>query len=274
MRIVHRISDLHLLAGTSVGLVPTMGSFHEGHLQLMRTAKSECRQAVVSLFVNPTQFGQGEDFDRYPRDLERDAGLAEAAGVDVLFAPEVDEVYPRPGSTIHVPVVTTHWEGAARPGHFAGVATVCCKLFNIVQPTVAYFGLKDLQQCLVITRMVEDLNMHVRVSLQPTVREADGLAMSSRNAYLTNEERQLAPLIYNQLVTCKQLLLSSVPHHDAIAEAVKHAKVGLEDAGFRVDYLELIELETAHEARSLSKPCALIAAARLGKTRLIDNVLI
>jgi len=240
----------------------------------MRTAKAECKQVVVSLFVNPTQFGAGEDFERYPRDINQDANLAEGVGVDILFAPSVEEVYPRPGTTVHVPVVTTRWEGEVRPGHFAGVATVVCKLFNIVGPEVAYFGLKDLQQCLVIKRMVEDLNIPLRLSLQPTVRDWDGLALSSRNAYLTDEERVLAPLIYNQLTSCKRMLLSSAVNQGSIGEAVKHSKVTLEDAGFRVDYFELIELETAHEIRSLSRPCALVVAARLGKTRLIDNVLV
>jgi pantoate--beta-alanine ligase len=251
-----------------------MGGFHEGHLQLMRTARSECRQVVVSLFVNPTQFGAGEDFERYPRDLARDAEMAEGVGVDILFAPEVAEIYPRQGSTVHVPVVTSHWEGAARPGHFVGVATVVCKLLNIVQPDTAYFGLKDLQQCLVITRMTDDLNLPVKISLQPTVRESDGLAMSSRNAYLTAEERRLAPLIFEELQSRKRFLQSSSHHHVAITEAIKQGKVALEDAGFRVDYFELIDLESAHEVRSLAMPCALVVAARLGRTRLIDNVLL
>jgi pantoate--beta-alanine ligase len=274
MKIVNRITELKALLGSSVGLVPTMGSLHAGHLQLMKTARAECSQVVVSLFVNPTQFGAGEDFERYPRDLDRDAELTESVGVDILFAPTVEEVYPRLGTTVHVPAVTSHWEGAVRPGHFVGVATVVCKLFNIVEADIAYFGLKDLQQCLVIKRMVEDLNMPIRISLQPTVRESDGLAMSSRNAYLTEEERNLAPLIYNQLTSCKHMLLSSVINQDSIEEAVKHSKVTLEDAGFRVDYFDLIELENAHETRSLSKPCALVVAAKLGKTRLIDNVLL
>jgi len=251
-----------------------MGGFHEGHLQLMRTARTECDRVVVSLFVNPTQFGEGEDFERYPRDLDRDAGLAESVGVDVLFAPTVEEIYPRPGSTIHVPVVSKLWEGAHRPGHFEGVATVVCKLFNMVRPEVAYFGLKDLQQCLVITRMVEDLNIPIRLSLQPTVRESDGLALSSRNAYLTKEERSLAPSLYKHLTACKDLLKASKLTHDEVDEALKHAKFQLEDEGFRADYFELIDLESAHSIRSIAMPCAIIAAAKLGKTRLIDNVVV
>jgi pantoate--beta-alanine ligase len=274
LKIVTRIADLEHPAGLTTGLVPTMGGFHDGHLQLMRTARTECDRVVVSLFVNPTQFGAGEDYERYPRDRERDAGLAEQAGVDILFAPGVDDIYPRPGTSIHVPMVTTLWEGAIRPVHFAGVATVVCKLFNIVRPEIAYFGLKDLQQCLVISRMVEDLNIPVRISLQPTVREADGLALSSRNAYLTEEERQLAPLLYDRLSACNELLRSDGLSHDEVGEALRHARTALEDAGFRVDYFELIDLETTHLVRSHAKPCALIAAARLGKTRLIDNILV
>ena len=274
MKIVTRISELSHDVGTSIGLVPTMGGFHKGHLQLMKTAKEECDLVVASLFVNPTQFGEGEDFERYPRNLERDASLAEEVGVDVLFAPSPEEVYPRPGSVIHVPVVSKLWEGSHRPGHFEGVATVVCKLLNMVGPDVAYFGLKDVQQCLVVKRMVEDLNMPLTISLQPTVREEDGLAMSSRNAYLTHEERLLAPSVYRNLSECKQKLQVPDLTHEQAEGILHHAKTSLEDDGFRVDYFELIELETTKAVRNLSMPCALIAAARLGKTRLIDNVLL
>ena len=251
-----------------------MGGYHEGHLQLMRTARAECDRVVVSLFVNPTQFGAGEDFARYPRDLKRDAQLAEQVGVDLLFVPAVEEMYPRAGTMVHVPLVTTHWEGAARPGHFEGVATIVCKLFNIVGPDVAYFGLKDLQQCRVITRMVEDLDMRLSISLQPTVRESDGLAMSSRNAYLTEEERELAPMVFQQLTLSKQMLKSAKMGGDQVEEVLRHSRSTLEDSGFRVDYFELIDLETTQPLRSVGMECALVVAAKLGKTRLIDNVLL
>lgn len=272
MRIIDRIADIE--RGAGIGLVPTMGGFHEGHLQLMRTARSECERVVVSLFVNPTQFGSGEDFDRYPRDLDRDATLAERAGVDVLFTPSVDEMYPSRGCSVHVTQIGKLWEGAVRPGHFDGVATVVCKLLNIVQPDLAYFGLKDLQQCLVISQMVRDLNIPVRLSLQPTVREPDGLAMSSRNAYLTEEERQLATQIFQQLTSCREMLEFPERTHQEIEGALKHSKTSLEDAGFRVDYFELIGLQDCRSLRDLSEPSALIAAARLGRTRLIDNVIL
>jgi len=239
----------------------------------MRTARSESDRVVVSLFVNPTQFAAGEDFERYPRDFERDRALAEQVGVDVLFAPETSEVYPRVATTVHVPVVTKLWEGAARPHHFEGVATVVCKLFNIVRPTVAYFGWKDLQQCLVIRRMTEDLNLPVQLSFEPTVRETDGLAMSSRNVYLTQEERRLAPLIFEQLSASKRAIGVGANTTEAIDEVLRRASDALDAAGFRVDYFDLIDLENAHPTRKASIPSAIIVAARLGKTRLIDNVL-
>lgn len=274
MKIVSSIGDIDHPVGAVTGLVPSMGGFHEGHLQLMRTARAECDRVVVSLFVNPTQFGPGEDYEKYPRDQERDARLAEEVGVDVLFAPSADEMYPKPGCSIRVPHIAKQWEGGVRPTHFEGVATVVCKLFNIVRPAVAYFGLKDLQQCVVISHMVTDLNIPVRVSRQPTVRDSDGLALSSRNAYLTEEERHLAPSIYQQMTLCKRLLEGRRRSHLEIDEALRHAKTVLEDAGFRVDYFELVGLETMQAVRELTVPAAIIAAARLGKTRLIDNLIL
>ena len=274
MKIVTTIAELDHPSGVTTGLVPTMGGFHRGHLQLMETARAECERVVVSLFVNPTQFGAGEDFERYPRDLARDAALAENSGVDVLFAPATQEIYPRPGTTIHVPDVTRYWEGASRPGHFEGVATVVCKLFNIVRPTTAYFGLKDLQQCRVIVRMKEDLNLPLNISLQPTVRESDGLALSSRNVYLTEGERALAPSLYARLAECADQIRGGSPSKDDLENILRHAKSQLEAVGFRVDYFELIELESMHSTRTISHPCAIVTAAHIGKTRLIDNVLL
>ena len=250
-----------------------MGAFHEGHLDLMRAARRETDRVVVSLFVNPTQFGQGEDFDRYPRNLDRDIALADEVGVDILFAPSTHEIYPRAATTIHVPEVTELWEGSVRPTHFAGVATVVCKLFNIVRPSIAYFGVKDLQQCLVIQRMVEDLNIPVIFSRQPTTRENDGLAMSSRNVYLSPENRAIAPMLYQQLTECRDKIKASSGLEVSELHLLQSVEV-LNANGFKVDYFELIDLETAHPTRSLSKGSALIVAARLGNTRLIDNVLI
>jgi len=250
-----------------------MGAFHEGHLQLMRTAKRETDRVVVSLFVNPTQFGKGEDFSKYPRDLERDARLADEAGVDVLFAPPVEEMYPRLATSVHVPVVTDLWEGEVRPTHFDGVATIVCKLFNIVRPTVAYFGQKDLQQCIVIGRMVEDLNMPLKLSIQPTVRESDGLAMSSRNVYLSSEERAVAPKIYQELIRC-QTEITKREYGDNVSPIVENSKDSLESLGFRVDYLNLIDMDSTEKSDHLVDRAAIIVAARLGTTRLIDNVIL
>src|SRR5919108_753680 len=190
MKVIRTIDELTLPSGRR-GLVPTMGAFHEGHLSLLRAARAECAVVVVSLFVNPAQFGTGEDLDRYPRDEARDVRLAEDAGVDVLFAPSAAEMYPD-GFATWVDVEVTDGEAAARPGHFRGVATVCLKLFNIVRPDSAYFGQKDAQQVAVLRRLVRDLNLDVQLRVLPTVRDEDGLALSSRNAYLSAAERERA----------------------------------------------------------------------------------
>jgi pantoate--beta-alanine ligase len=268
--IVKRLAELEHPRDKTTGFVPTMGAFHEGHLNLMRKAKSENDRCVVSLFVNPTQFGKNEDFDKYPRDLERDAKLAESAGVDVLFAPNREEIYPREGSTIHVPEVTSRWEGAARPGHFDGVATVVCKLFNIVRPTTSYFGLKDLQQCMVIQRMTEDLNLPYQLKFEPTVREDDGLAMSSRNVYLSAENRAVAGLIYSELRRSRSRVLA----RETIEEVLDSARSTLTQSGFIVDYFALVDLPLMAPADSMRVNQALIVAAKLGSTRLIDNILL
>lgn len=270
MRIVERITDLPHPAKQTIGFVPTMGAFHEGHLQLMRKAKSGNDLCIVSLFVNPTQFGKNEDFDKYPRDLNRDAALADSAGCDVLFAPTKEEVYPRSGSMIHVPEVTARWEGAARPGHFDGVATVVCKLFNIVRPTTSYFGLKDLQQCMVIQRMCEDLNLPYGVKLEPTVRERDGLAMSSRNVYLNPTHRTIAPKIYQLLLRSR----SEIQQGKTPSLVLSAARSELSEAGFQVDYFDLVNLPLMDPANSAGVNQAIIAAAKLGTTRLIDNILL
>jgi len=273
LKIVSTIKGLENLKAEATGFVPTMGAFHEGHLKLMRVARKENERVVVSLFVNPTQFGKGEDFTRYPRDLDRDAALAEKEGVDILFTPSLNEIYPRECSTILVPEVTDLWEGAIRPTHFAGVATVVCKLLNIVRCDVAYFGQKDLQQCIVIKRLIEDLNIPVRFSRQPTVREPDGLALSSRNMYLSPQERSLAPLLYAQLTHCKISIQQGDVTEYHVAEELGRASESLSKSGFRVDYFELIDLETTRPIRAISDQSALIVAARLGNTRLIDNLL-
>ena len=268
MKIVSSIADLHRLEANAAGFVPTMGAFHEGHLELMQTARRECETVIVSLFVNPTQFGKNEDFSKYPRDLDKDAKLAEGAGVDILFCPTPDEMYPRVGSTIHVPGITERWEGASRPGHFDGVATVVAKLFNIVRPQIAYFGLKDLQQCMVIERMCVDLNIPVRLSFQPTVRELDGLAMSSRNVYLTSPQRSAAPTLYRELMRAS----TAIKDGSDVTSELERSWHTLQDKGFAPDYFDLVSLPEMDRLDTLRGRCALIAAAKLGNTRLIDNL--
>jgi pantoate--beta-alanine ligase len=274
LKTVRHIAELPHPVDASICLVPTMGAFHEGHLNLMRAARRSHDLVVVSLFVNPTQFGPGEDFRRYPRDLDRDAALAETIGVDILFAPSVEEVYPvRPSTTIHVPVVTERWEGAVRPGHFDGVATVVAKLFGMVRPKAAYFGQKDLQQTVVVQRMVGDLNLPVAVEVLPTTREPDGLAMSSRNAYLTPEERAVAPAIYRELSRCRDVLMTR--DGAATAESVlQGSRNALKDVGFVLDYFELVERNSLEPLGAHVDNSAIIAAGKLGKTRLIDNLLL
>lgn len=273
MKIVSSIAELANPKDVITGLVPTMGAFHEGHLELMREARKQCGHVVVSLFVNPTQFGQGEDFNRYPRDLDRDIALAEKVGVDVLFTPDISEVYPRRGAIVHVPVVTELWEGAIRPTHFDGVATVVCKLVNIVRCDQVFFGQKDLQQCIVVRRMFEDLNMPVTFKMCPTVREQDGLAMSSRNVYLSEEERRVAPTIFAQLKACRKAVLAGDRSPDSLDAQLSQSSNFMRDAGLGVDYFDLIDMENAHPVRNIEQPSAIVTAVRLGKTRLIDNIL-
>jgi pantoate--beta-alanine ligase len=234
-------------SGQSVGLVPTMGAFHGGHLSLFRAARTESDVVVVSLFVNPTQFAPGEDFERYPRDFERDSRLAQEERVDVLFSPAADEVFPSGFQTwVEVEELGRRLEGEVRPGHFRGVATVCLKLFNIVRPDRAYFGQKDAQQAAVIRRMVRDLNVPVEIRVLPTVRDEDGLALSSRNAYLSPEERERA---------------RPLPRALASKDAAKARELL---RGLDVDYVAVAEFE----------PKVLAAAVRVGGTRLIDNVVL
>jgi len=265
VKIVRTIAELDLDRSKPIALVPTMGAFHEGHLSLMRRARDVAETVVVSLFVNPTQFMAGEDFEKYPRDEDRDFTLAREVGVDVMFAPAVADMYTGSGTVVHVRGVTERWEGEHRPGHFDGVATVVAKLFNIVRPDVALFGLKDFQQCVVIDRMVKDLNIPLVLMFEETIREPDGLAMSSRNAYLSPEERRVAPLLHQELVRlsrCSQPLKAEI--------GTSHER--LTSVGFRVDYLALVDSATLEPVEKTAPETRLIAAARLGGTRLIDNI--
>jgi pantoate--beta-alanine ligase len=257
MKLVRTISELRgtLDPRARVGLVPTMGSFHDGHLSLFRAARDECDTVVVSLFVNPVQFGPNEDLARYPRNEPADAELAESAGVDVLFAPSAEEMYPE-GFGTWVEVDDTGSEGDARPGHFRGVTTICLKLFNIVRPQAAYFGLKDAQQAAVLRRMLRDLNVDLELRVLPTVRGEDGLALSSRNAYLSESERITA-------LALPRALEAGRSAHAQGSDPVQAARAALN--GLEPDYVELIDLNGA---------TVLAAAARVGSTRLIDNIVL
>jgi pantoate--beta-alanine ligase len=258
MNRVRTIAEMRQVAQShkgSLGLAPTMGAFHDGHLALFRAARAECDTVVVSLFVNPAQFAPNEDLDRYPRDEARDAQLAEAAGVDILFAPSADELYPA-GFRTWVDPEGTGAEGGRRPDHFRGVATVCLKLFNIVRPDVAYFGQKDAQQAAIVRRMMRDLDLGTELRVVPTVRDADGLALSSRNTFLSPDERLRALDLHRALRTGRDAYAGG---DDPVA-AARAAFNGLDP-----DYVEVLDLGDAK---------LLAAAARVGATRLIDNVVL
>jgi pantoate--beta-alanine ligase len=261
--------------GRTIGLVPTMGYLHEGHLSLLRAARAECDVVVMSLFVNPAQFGPGEDLDRYPRDEQRDAELAERAGVDLIYAPRTEDVYPD-GYTTYVEVealteVLCGDPARRGPGHFRGVTTVVAKLFNTAQPDIAYFGQKDAQQAIVIQRMVRDLEFPVRIRVLPIVREEDGLALSSRNAYLDAENRKRAAALSRALFGAAQ----ESARGGSLAEALAEAKRQLSEAGIEPEYLEARDAENLSPVAELNgRPVLVAVAARIGGARLIDNVLI
>jgi len=256
----------------TIALVPTMGFFHDGHLALMRAARADSDVVVVSLFVNPTQFGPNEDLAAYPRDIDRDRALAEAEGVDLLFAPEVSEVYPDGFDTkVVVAGLTETLEGDSRPGHFDGVATVVTKLFNMVGPDVAWFGQKDAQQALMIRKLVRDLNIPVRVAIAPTVREPDGLAMSSRNAYLTDDERPRAVALSRALAAAEREVAAGRVDAGAVLAA---ARAELDAVGVMPEYLELRSADDLSPAERVNGNTLLAVAARVGRARLIDNTML
>ncbi len=262
------------LAGKRIALVPTMGNLHVGHLELVKQARQRADRVVVSIFVNPMQFGAGEDFGRYPRTLEQDATQLERAEADLLFTPPVQEVYPRGQAVqtlITVPGISNILCGASRPGHFAGVATVVCKLLNMVQPDLALFGNKDLQQLLVIRQMVEDLCIPVEIIGIPTVREPDGLARSSRNGYLTVGERSQAPALYRLLRETSKAIAQGRSDYAALESEGKQALMA---AGFKPDYYSIRNATDLSEANGETQKLAILAAASLGRTRLIDNLLV
>ena len=277
MRILRTVAEVRAAvreataAGETVGLVPTMGAFHEGHLSLMRAAREQNGLVVVSLFVNPTQFAANEDLSTYPRDETRDAALAEAEGVDILFAPTPSEIYPDGFATnIHVAGITEVLDGASRgPHHFDGVATVVAKLFGIVRPDVAYFGQKDAQQVLVVRRLVRDLDLDVRIDARPIVREADGLAMSSRNVYLDADSRARASALNRALV------VADAAHRAGERDGILPAATAvLAEADIDVEYLELRDAETLQPVARADRDALLLVAARVGAARLIDNHLL
>ncbi len=271
-RPMQRWAEAARLRGERIALVPTMGYLHEGHLALMREGWRRASTLVVSLFVNPTQFGPNEDFGRYPRDFDRDLRLMEEAAVSVVFAPEVESVYGSGfQSWVEVTKLTRGLCGARRPGHFRGVATVVAKLFNIVKPHCALFGEKDYQQLRAIEQMVEDLNFDVEIVPVPTVREADGLALSSRNACLSPAEREQALALSRALFAARRLAGKGATLEAAINEA--QAVLGAA-SGVRVEYLEAVDARTLEPARNLGAPVLLAVAAGVGKTRLIDNVVL
>jgi pantoate--beta-alanine ligase len=279
MKIIESIDEMQRLSrssralGTTIALVPTMGYLHEGHASLMREGRRLGGLLVTSIFVNPAQFGPGEDFATYPRDMERDMEIAAAAGVDVIFAPAAPAIYPE-GYQIFVEVgkLTLPLCGAGRPGHFRGVTTVVCKLFNIVQPGIALFGRKDYQQLAVIRRMVADLNIPVEIIGMPTFREPDGLAMSSRNAYLSPTERSAALSLSRSLEAAKALYLQGERDTTSLRNRAM-AVIGAEPAA-TVEYVELVDGDTLEEKEKADDRTLLALAVRIGKTRLIDNCIL
>lgn len=278
MRVVRTLADMRQARAAlpgSVGLVPTMGYLHDGHLSLVRRARSECDHVVVSIFVNPAQFGPHEDYQRYPRDEARDLALLEGEAVDLVFMPSAEEMYP-PGFCTWVEVrgpLAEVLEGASRPGHFRGVATVVLKLFNLVQPHRAYFGEKDAQQLRVVRRMVADLDVPVEIVACPTVREPDGLAMSSRNVYLSKEQRGQALALPRCLELARRLIVDEGVR-DAAAVRARLTEFLRCSPGVELDYVSLSHPETLEEVERIEGPVLVLLAARVGPARLIDNALI
>jgi pantoate--beta-alanine ligase len=258
--------------GRGLGFVPTMGALHEGHLSLVRAARAQCDAVAVSIFVNPTQFGPHEDYSRYPRQPEKDAGMLAAEGVDLLFTPSVDEVYPSGATTfVEVEGLSERNEGRMRPGHFRGVATVVCKLFHAVPADKAYFGQKDAAQCAVIRRMVRDLAFPIEIVVCPIVREADGLALSSRNTYLTPDERRRATVLHRALCAVQRAFDMGERDAAGLAEC---ARAVFTAAGVAPDYIELLDPESLLPVADARRRTLVAVAARVGTPRLLDNIIL
>jgi pantoate--beta-alanine ligase len=272
-RTIVEMRALRLKSFGSVGFVPTMGYLHDGHLALVKQARNENSVVVASIFVNPTQFGPTEDFKAYPRDTERDLSMLRKEKTGIVFMPSPEEMYPEGfNSWVEVEKITDRLEGSCRPGHFKGVATVVAKLFNIVEPTRAYFGQKDAQQVLVIKKMVADLNMNLEVIIAPTVRESDGLAMSSRNVYLNPQERQAATVLFKALTLAQNLRTKGEKN----AETIRREMTSLisKEPLAKIEYVSIADAETLEELTEFDKPALASLAVRFGKTRLIDNILL
>ena len=279
MKICHTIDEMRATRhaarrkGKTVGLVPTMGALHEGHLSLVRMARAQCDLVVVSIFINPLQFGPHEDLAKYPRNFDRDRDLLEREGVEVIFAPTVEEMYPAGAITyVTVEALSDKLCGRSRPGHFRGVTTVVSKLFHVVEPDQAFFGQKDAAQSVIIRRMVRDLDIPVQVVIGPIVREPDGLAMSSRNAYLDASQRLSALVLHRSLLAVQERFDRGERKVQALIEAGK--QVFSEDPSVRLDYLEIVDPETLDPVDDLSQRALVAVAAFVGKARLIDNVVL
>lgn len=279
MKVLQTIVETRVLSRTAhtrdsrLGLVPTMGALHEGHLSLIRAAKAKSDIVAASIFVNPTQFGPNEDFARYPRDLDRDLGLLEREGVDFVFVPSVEEMYPQQGVTwIAVEGLSERLCGKSRPGHFRGVATVVAKLFNIVEPDFAFFGQKDAAQVAIIRRMVRDLNMAVQIEVCPIVREPDGLALSSRNAYLDPQQRKDALVLSRSLNEVRELFRKGERNSSPLIAIAKAEFSAV--ASVRLDYFEIVDPDDLTPMAAISKRSLVAVAAFVGSTRLIDNILL
>jgi pantoate--beta-alanine ligase len=260
-------------AGKNIGLVPTMGALHIGHISLIEAAVKECGFVVVSIFVNPTQFGPGEDFEKYPRPLEADLEICEKAGVDVVFAPTAEQMYPAENITwVNVEKLTEPLCGRSRPGHFRGVTTVCAKLFNIVAPDAAFFGQKDAQQAVVIKRMVADLKMGLEIVVRPTVREPNGLAVSSRNKYLSEEQKKDASYIYKSLQKCEEMIKAGTKDAGEIMSEMQ--KVLSQVPTIEIEYVSIVDAESLQAIERIAGKVLAAVAVSIGPARLIDNIVV